>query len=36
MMMRHKKEKLPAEDRERQILNRWEVEFVRSIEAGIL
>jgi hypothetical protein len=35
-MMKHKKEKLPAEDCDTQILNRWEVELVRSVEAGIL
>ena len=34
--MKHKKEKLPTEAPEEEILNRWEVEFVRSIEAGIV
>ncbi len=35
-MMKHKKEKLPTKDQEMEILNRWEVEFVRSVEAGIV
>jgi hypothetical protein len=36
MMMKQKKQELPAEDANTSILNRWEVELVRSIETGIL